>query len=114
MEPTTSNTENKGAHEHVETSSLGTAVPDSGMKQHLGGHGDYHGINTSEIQPGTDAVYEGKIALMNEALIDLGMGKFQWLVFAATGFGWFVDNVCIQLRANQTIQLTMNSSGCKR
>ncbi|KAI5458826.1 major facilitator superfamily domain-containing protein [Mariannaea sp. PMI_226] len=33
---------------------------------------------------------------MNQALIDLGMGPFQWKVFAVTGFGWFVDNFWLQ------------------
>lgn len=59
-----------------------------------GGHSDYHGINTSDVLPGADAAYEKKIALMNEALIDIGMGPFQWKIFFMTGFGWFVDNVC--------------------
>lgn len=57
------------------------------------GHSDYHGINTSDILPGADAAYEKKIAVMNEALIDIGMGPFQWKIFFMTGFGWFVDNV---------------------
>lgn len=54
---------------------------------------DYHGIDTRVRSMGADEVYEKKIAIMNEALIDLGMGSFQWKVFAMTGFGWFVDNV---------------------
>lgn len=54
---------------------------------------NYHGIDTSAILPGTNEVYERKIAIMNQALIDLGMGPFQWKIFAMTGFGWFVDNV---------------------
>lgn len=57
------------------------------------GHSDYHGINTSDVLPGADAAYEKKIAVMNEALIDIGMGSFQWKIFFMTGFGWFVDNV---------------------
>lgn len=63
--------------------------------KNLGGHLDYHGINTSDVQPGADAAYEKKIAVMNEALIDIGMRSFQWKVYAMTGFGWFVDNVSI-------------------
>ena len=42
---------------------------------------------------GADKAYEQKIAIMNEVLIDLGMGSFQWKIFAMTGFAWFVDNV---------------------
>lgn len=51
------------------------------------------GIDTKAIPPGSNPVYERKVAVMNQALIDLGMGSFQWKVFAMTGFGWFVDNV---------------------
>ena len=62
--------------------------------KHLGGHTDYHGIDTTQVQPGADPVYEAKIAILNEALIDIGMGPFQWKIFATTGFGWFIDQVC--------------------
>lgn len=55
--------------------------------------GDYHGIDTRALPVGADLVYERKVAVMNRALIDIGMGPFQWKVFAMTGFGWFVDNV---------------------
>ncbi|WAO94427.1 MFS domain-containing protein [Fusarium falciforme] len=57
---------------------------------------DYHGIDTHAIPSGADAVYERKVAVMNQALIDMGMGSFQWKVFAMTGFGWFVDNFWMQ------------------
>ena len=55
---------------------------------------DYCGIDTRAIPTGIgNEVYERKVAVMNQALIDLGMGSFQWKVYALTGFGWFVDNV---------------------
>lgn len=71
-----------------------TTLP-SGEKEGLAGHTNYHGIDTTQVQPGADAAYEAKISVMNEALIDIGMGPFQWKVFAMTGFGWFVDNVSL-------------------
>lgn len=55
--------------------------------------GGTHGIDTSAIPPGSNIVYEKKVAIMNQALIDIGMGSFQWKIYAMTGFGWFVDNV---------------------
>jgi hypothetical protein len=64
------------------------------QKPHLAGHKDYHGIDTTQVQPGADAAYEAKITILNEALIDIGMGPFQWKIFLTTGFGWFIDNVC--------------------
>lgn len=57
------------------------------------GHREYHGIDTTAVMPGADAAYDAKVAIMNEALIDIGMNSFQWKIFATTGFGWFVDNV---------------------
>lgn len=62
-------------------------------KIQIGGHANYHGIDTTQVMPGADAAYEAKISIMNEALLDIGMGPFQWKVFGMTGFGWFVDNV---------------------
>lgn len=67
-----------------------------GDKDHTAeGHSNYHGIDTRALSLGAEEVYEKKISIMNEALIDLGMGSFQWKVFAMTGFGWFVDNVSL-------------------
>lgn len=74
-----------------------------GEKNGLSGHADYHGIDTSQVQPGADAAYEAKIVVMNEALIDIGMNSFQWKIYAMTGFGWFVDNVSLCLRISLSI-----------
>lgn len=59
-------------------------------------HGEQHihkGINMASVQPGCDLIYEKKIILLNTAMVDLGMGKYQWMIIACTGFGWFMDNV---------------------
>lgn len=68
---------------------------DTADKDIAAGHVDYHGIDTTTIAQGADEVYERKVAIMNEAFIDLGMGSFQWKIFALTGLGWFIDNVRI-------------------
>jgi hypothetical protein len=65
-------------------------IPNKGSEA---GHTNYHGIDTQTVQPGADGIYERKVATLNEALIDLGMGSYQWKVFLTTGLGWFVDNV---------------------
>ncbi|RJE21951.1 transporter [Aspergillus sclerotialis] len=57
---------------------------------------DYQGIDTRGLATGTDQVYERKAAIINQALIDIGMGSFQWKIFLMTGFGWFVDNFWMQ------------------
>ncbi len=96
----------------TETNSAG----DGDRKSFAVGHVDYHGIDTTQVQPGADAAYEAKITVLNEALIDIGMGPFQWKIFATTGFGWFVDNVSKRrLPSLPRTQLTRSpgSSGCK-
>jgi len=84
---------------------------------------NYHGIDAHAIPSGVDEVYEKKVAIMNQALIDMGMGSFQWMVFAMTGFGWFVDNVGTYAcpasgsRPNEHLWLTALcscSSGCRQ
>lgn len=56
----------------------------------------YGGIDTTAIPMGSNVVYERKVSTMNKALIDIGMGSFQWKIYAMTGFGWFVDNFWMQ------------------
>lgn len=45
-------------------------------------------------QPGTDAVYASKSALLSQALQDLGMGRYQWFLVIVTSVGWFLSSVC--------------------
>ncbi|KAL2758185.1 hypothetical protein ACRALDRAFT_1061403 [Sodiomyces alcalophilus JCM 7366] len=40
--------------------------------------------------------YELKSKLINKAIQDIGMGKFNWQLFALCGFGWFADNLWLQ------------------
>ncbi|KAM5352985.1 hypothetical protein ACJ41O_005707 [Fusarium nematophilum] len=54
-----------------------TVSVDPSADKQVGGHTDYHGIDTTQVQPGADPVYEAKISIMNEALIDVGMGPFR-------------------------------------
>jgi hypothetical protein len=77
------------------------------------GHENYRGIDTRALHLGADEVYEKKVALLNEALIDIGMNSFQWKVAAMTGFGWFVDNVSYFLKPYCYGADPAPSSGCK-
>ncbi|KAL4812481.1 hypothetical protein BDW67DRAFT_178717 [Aspergillus spinulosporus] len=43
----------------------------------------------------TDA-YRLKSELVSQCMADIGMGRFQWKLFAVAGFGWVVDNFCSQ------------------
>jgi hypothetical protein len=50
-------------------------------------------IKTPGSHAGTDAVFASKAQLLNAAMLDVGMGKYQWLLFLMTGVGWFLDSV---------------------
>ncbi|CAI6091745.1 hypothetical protein V2G26_003764 [Clonostachys chloroleuca] len=90
----------------VDTSEVAPVTNDAVLQEDLdlgkdlSGHEDYHGIDTTQVQPGADAVYEAKISILNEALIDIGMGPFQWKMFMMTGFGWFLDQLWMQAVTN--------------
>ncbi|KAI0370954.1 MFS general substrate transporter [Pilatotrama ljubarskyi] len=38
-------------------------------------------------------VYQAKARVLNAAIQEIGMGKYQWWLFAVAGFGWFADSV---------------------
>ncbi|CAI7657731.1 unnamed protein product [Penicillium crustosum] len=65
-------------------------VPDKQHKSLLG-----LTIETPNIHPGSDAVFAAKVQLLNQALLDMGMGLYQWMLFLMTGVGWFLDSFWI-------------------
>ncbi|KAF8798674.1 MFS general substrate transporter [Phlegmacium glaucopus] len=38
-------------------------------------------------------VYREKVTVLNEALQEIGMGRYQWALFVVTGFGYISDNL---------------------
>ncbi|KAJ2987174.1 hypothetical protein NUW58_g4651 [Xylaria curta] len=40
--------------------------------------------------------YELKSKLVNKAIQDIGMGRYNWQLFVLCGFGWFADNLWMQ------------------
>ncbi|KAK0728481.1 major facilitator superfamily domain-containing protein [Lasiosphaeria miniovina] len=40
--------------------------------------------------------YEMKSKLINKAVQDIGMGRYNWQLFILCGFGWFADNLWMQ------------------
>lgn len=40
-----------------------------------------------------DAAYHEKAKILNAAIQDIGMGRYQWQLFVVTGFGWLADNL---------------------
>ena len=45
---------------------------------------------------GHNTPYDRKSALINKAIQDIGMGRYQWSLFALCGFGWLADNMWLQ------------------
>lgn len=45
-------------------------------------------------QEGLKPTFVAKVNVINKALSDIGMGRYQWELFFAGGFGWFADNIC--------------------
>lgn len=50
-------------------------------------------IDVSTTPSGVDEVIAAKSQVLNVALLDMGMGKYQWLLFLVTSMGWFLDYV---------------------
>ncbi|PWN43781.1 MFS general substrate transporter [Ceraceosorus guamensis] len=40
-----------------------------------------------------DPVYEAKARVLNRAIQEIGMGRYQWQLFVVVGFGWASDNL---------------------
>ncbi|CAJ2511866.1 Uu.00g074910.m01.CDS01 [Anthostomella pinea] len=51
----------------------------------------------SDLQSGgVDSAYDRKSKVINRAIQDIGMGKYQWELFVLCGFGWLADNLWLQ------------------
>lgn len=50
-------------------------------------------LTTTTTTKGLDPVYAAKAQLLNEALLDIGMGRYQWFLVVLTSVGWFLDEV---------------------
>ncbi|KAL6308820.1 MFS general substrate transporter [Sparassis latifolia] len=55
---------------------------------------DVHDATDDLFESGAiDPVYQAKARVLNRAIQEIGMGKYQWCLFAVAGFGWFADSV---------------------
>jgi hypothetical protein len=56
--------------------------------------GDTYSINKNEAAiDGVDPIYAAKARVLNAAIQEIGMGKYQWQLFFVIGFGWAQDNL---------------------
>lgn len=45
---------------------------------------------------GHNTAYDRKSKVINKAIQDIGMGRYQWQLFVLCGFGWLADNLWLQ------------------
>ncbi|KAK4051428.1 hypothetical protein OIV83_002912 [Microbotryomycetes sp. JL201] len=45
---------------------------------------------------GVSAAFLAKCKVLNTAMSEIGMGRYQWYLFLSAGFGWFSDNIWLQ------------------
>jgi len=53
---------------------------------------DVSGVDEDAAIDGVDPVYAAKARVLNRAIQDIGMGRYQWGLFFVVGFGWYADN----------------------
>ncbi|KAG7086528.1 MFS sugar transporter [Marasmius oreades] len=57
-------------------------------------HGEIHATTENIFtEDALDPVYQKKARVLNDAIQEVGMGRYQWALFVVAGFGWLVDNL---------------------
>ncbi|KAF7595484.1 hypothetical protein BBP40_005820 [Aspergillus hancockii] len=64
-------------------------------------------VESSVAASGHDSVYDRKAKIINRAMQDIGMGRYQWELFVLCGFGWIADNLWLQGVALTLTQLSL-------
>ncbi|KAL4785164.1 MFS general substrate transporter [Aspergillus varians] len=53
-------------------------------------------VEAGVVVSGHDSAYDRKAKIINRAIQDIGMGRYQWGLFVLCGFGWIADNLWLQ------------------
>ncbi|KAJ5735495.1 uncharacterized protein N7483_000620 [Penicillium malachiteum] len=53
-------------------------------------------VDAEIASSGLNSIYDRKAMVINRALQDIGMGRYQWQLFFLCGFGWMADNLWLQ------------------
>ncbi|KAJ5101989.1 hypothetical protein NUU61_004211 [Penicillium alfredii] len=53
-------------------------------------------VESGIVASGHDTIYDRKAKIINRAILDIGMGRYQWSLFILCGFGWVADNLWLQ------------------
>jgi len=46
----------------------------------------------NDLADSLDPIYAAKATILNNAINEIGMGKYQWQLFCLVAFGWASDN----------------------
>ncbi|KAJ7312934.1 MFS general substrate transporter [Mycena albidolilacea] len=52
-------------------------------------------LEKAELE-GIKPIFLAKVKVLNEAIAECGLGRYQWELFFSAGFGWFADNIWLQ------------------
>ncbi|KAL5120077.1 hypothetical protein ACEQ8H_001902 [Pleosporales sp. CAS-2024a] len=99
--PTTSDRRDSDKTEEKDTTDNHLGRPDSNASSGVVNHGMTIDALKAEIladvaASDADTPYDRKAKVINRALQDMGMGKYQWELFALCGGGWMADNLWLQ------------------
>lgn len=61
------------------------------------------GVDEDQAIDGVDPVYAAKARVLNRAIMDIGMGKYQWHLFFCIGYGWAMDNMVSRVVKGRSI-----------
>ncbi|CBF77418.1 hypothetical protein AN4482.2 [Aspergillus nidulans FGSC A4] len=64
-------------------------------------------VENDLVASGQDSAYDRKSKIINRAIQDIGMGRYQWELFCLCGFGWLADNLWLQGVALTLPQLSL-------
>ncbi|GLA26102.1 hypothetical protein CBS147343_10259 [Aspergillus niger] len=53
-------------------------------------------VDSAVSASGHNTVYDRKAKIINKAIQDIGMGRYQWELYILCGFGWTADNLWLQ------------------
>ncbi|KAH9476548.1 MFS sugar transporter [Psilocybe cubensis] len=86
LDDTTSKTRGNASDDiHDEKSPIDMAEKDS--------HTTYSSTENLYQDDALEPVYYAKTLILNRAIEEIGMGKYQYMLFLVSGFGWFADSV---------------------
>ncbi|KAE8144425.1 major facilitator superfamily domain-containing protein [Aspergillus avenaceus] len=87
-----------------EENGIATSLPDNA---HLTLESLRSEVENDIAASGHDSAYDRKAKIINRAVQDIGMGRYQWQLFTLCGFGWLADNLWLQGVALTLTQLSM-------